>query len=44
VVDRFDVFRDGATALSFGEDGIRIETANGARGARPWSSRGQRDQ
>jgi competence protein ComEC len=37
VVDRFDVFRDGATALSFDEDGIRVETVNGTRGARPWS-------
>jgi competence protein ComEC len=44
VVDRFDVFRDGATALSFGADGIRVETVNGARGARPWSLRGQGDQ
>jgi len=37
VVDRFDVFRDGATALSFDEGGIRVETVNGARGTRPWS-------
>jgi competence protein ComEC len=37
VVDRFDVFRDGATALSFDEDGIRVETVNGTRGDRPWS-------
>ena len=39
VVDRFDVFRDGATALSFEGDGIRVETVNGARGSRPWSKR-----
>jgi competence protein ComEC len=39
VVDRFDVFRDGATALSFEEAGIRVETVNGARGSRPWSNR-----
>jgi competence protein ComEC len=37
VVDRFDVFRDGATALSFEENGIRVETVSGTRGARPWS-------
>ena len=41
VVDRFDVFRDGATALSFDEDGIRVETVNGTRGSRPWSTRTQ---
>jgi competence protein ComEC len=39
VVDRFDVFRDGATALSFEGDGIRVETVNAARGSRPWSKR-----
>ena len=39
VVDRFDVFRNGATALSFEEGGIRVETVNGARGTRPWSNR-----
>jgi hypothetical protein len=37
VVDRFDVFRDGATALSFEENGIRVETVSGTHGARPWS-------
>jgi competence protein ComEC len=37
VIDRFDVFRDGATTLSFEQDGIHVETVNGARGARPWS-------
>jgi len=44
VVDRFDVFRDGATALSFDEDGIRVETVNDARGTRPWSKRVPTDQ
>ena len=39
VVDRFDVFRDGATALSFEDEGIRVETVNAARGSRPWSKR-----
>jgi competence protein ComEC len=36
VIDRFDVFRNGATALFIEEDGIRVETVNDARGARPW--------
>jgi competence protein ComEC len=44
VVDRFDVFKDGATALSFDENGVRVETVNGARGNRPWSRQGQADQ
>jgi competence protein ComEC len=44
VVDRFDVFRNGATALSFEAAGIRVETVNGARGARPWSSRNEAPQ
>jgi competence protein ComEC len=44
VIDRFDVFRDGATALSFEEDRIRVETVNGTRGARPWSKRGDTDR
>jgi competence protein ComEC len=39
VIDRFDVFRNGATALSFDQGGIRVETVNGARGTRPWSNR-----
>ena len=39
VIDRFDVFRNGATALSFDEERIRIETVNGERGTRPWSAR-----
>jgi competence protein ComEC len=44
IVDRFDVFRGGATALSFEDDGIRVETVNGTRGARPWSGRRDADQ
>jgi competence protein ComEC len=44
VVDRFDVFRNGATTLSFGEDGIVVQTVNDARGARPWAVRGRSDQ
>jgi competence protein ComEC len=39
VVDRFDVFRDGATALSFDDNGIHVETVTGTRGERPWSKR-----
>ena len=44
VVDRFDVFRNGATALSFEDDGIHVETVNGTRGTRPWSTRRDADQ
>jgi competence protein ComEC len=44
VIDRFDVFRDGATALSFAEDGIHVETVNDARGARPWTNPRQRER
>ena len=44
VIDRFDVFRDGATTLSFAEDGIRVDTVNGTRGARPWSKAIPADQ
>jgi competence protein ComEC len=43
VIDRFDVFRDGATALSFEKNGIRVETVNDARGNRPWSKRPDAD-
>jgi competence protein ComEC len=44
VVDRFDVFRNGATALSFDTEGVHVETVNGTRGTRPWSARADRDQ
>ena len=40
VLDRFDVARDGATALTFGADGISVETVAAQRGKRPWSVRG----
>ena len=36
VIDRFDVARNGAYAVWFAE-ALRIETAEGERGARPWS-------
>jgi competence protein ComEC len=39
VLDRFDVARDGATALTFGVDGISVETVAAERGKRPWSVR-----
>jgi competence protein ComEC len=42
VLDRFDIARDGATALTFGVDGIGVETVAAERGKRPWSLRGQR--
>lgn len=37
VIDRFDLWRDGAAAIWLDESGpIRIETVNGVRGTRPW--------
>jgi competence protein ComEC len=36
VVDRFDLWRLGGHALWLNENGVRIETVNGARGNRPW--------
>jgi len=37
VIDRFDLWRKGAHALWFDENGqVRIETVNGNRGKRPW--------
>jgi len=40
VLDRFDAARDGATALTFGVDGIGVETVAADRGRRPWSIHG----
>jgi competence protein ComEC len=37
VIDRFDVFRNGAYAVWFGEH-IGLESAEQARGKRPWSA------
>ncbi len=43
VVDRFDLWRNGAHALWFDNDGwVRIETVNGSRGKRPWVLRPKR--
>jgi competence protein ComEC len=36
VVDRIDTWRLGAVALWLNGDGVRIESANGSRGDRPW--------
>jgi competence protein ComEC len=37
IVDRFDLWRGGAHAFWLAADGIRIESAAQARGARPWA-------
>ena len=36
VIDRFDLWRNGAHALWIERDGIRVESVNGWRGERPW--------
>jgi len=36
VVDRIDSWRLGAVALWLDADGVRVESANGSRGDRPW--------
>ena len=36
VLDRRDAWREGAQAIWLGETGLRRETANAARGDRPW--------
>lgn len=36
VIDRFDLWREGAHALWLAEDGVRVESVNGVRGERPW--------
>lgn len=36
VVDRFDLWREGAHALWLDEGGVRIASVNGERGHRPW--------
>lgn len=35
-IDRFDLWRSGAVAMWIGPEGVRIETARGRQGARPW--------
>jgi competence protein ComEC len=36
VIDRIDVWRRGAVALWLGAEGVKVESANEARGDRPW--------
>jgi competence protein ComEC len=36
VIDRFDLWREGAHAIWLDEDGVRVATVNGLRGNRPW--------
>ena len=36
VVDRFDLWRDGAHALWADGDGIRVRSSRATRGDRPW--------
>ena len=36
VIDRFDLWREGAHALWIDESGISVKTVQGERGARPW--------
>ena len=36
VIDRFDLWRDGGHALWLSDDGVRVESVAGLRGARPW--------
>ena len=42
VIDRFDLWRHGATAIWIGEDEIRVRTVADYQGERPWSSRRNR--
>ncbi|MDX9861041.1 MAG: ComEC/Rec2 family competence protein [Rhodospirillales bacterium] len=39
VIDRFDLWRNGAHALWVATDGIRVESVNAVRGDRPWVAR-----
>lgn len=38
VIDRFDLWREGAHAIRLGDDGIIVESVRAARGRRPWVS------
>lgn len=38
-IDRFDLWRSGAQAVWVSGDGLRVETARGVQGARPWTVR-----
>jgi competence protein ComEC len=37
VIDRFALWREGAHALWFAPDGIRVQSVRRNPGARPWS-------
>ena len=39
VLDRFDIAKSGAVALTFKKDGMKIDTVAEERGDRPWSKR-----
>ncbi|MBF0336051.1 MAG: ComEC family competence protein, partial [Alphaproteobacteria bacterium] len=39
VIDRFDMWREGAHALWIEEDRIRVESVTDHQGARPWTRR-----
>jgi competence protein ComEC len=39
VIDRIDLWRDGARALWLDADGVRVESVDGLRGDRPWVPR-----
>ncbi|MBI3676529.1 MAG: ComEC/Rec2 family competence protein [Proteobacteria bacterium] len=43
IIDRFDLATNGATAVWLGGD-LRVETAQAARGERPWSRKSKPDQ
>jgi competence protein ComEC len=36
VVDRFDLWQEGAHAIWLGDEGVRVLSVNGLRGNRPW--------
>ena len=37
LIDRFDIWREGAHAVWLDPDGVRVETVRARRGARPWA-------
>jgi competence protein ComEC len=39
VLDRLDIAKNGATAVTWGRGGVSIETVAAQRGQRPWSAR-----
>jgi competence protein ComEC len=36
LIDRFDLWREGAHAIWLERDAVRVESVNGVRGKRPW--------